>query len=439
MIMEIRAFITKANTIIINNFISPIRLKDSRFLQPTVLFGSMILSMGINFLSSIVTARALGPTNYGDLRYVQTVWSLLALIITFGYFYSGSRALVLEKDLQKCREISGMIIFVSLIMGMVIFLVIILMAHPLDMIFHVNLAVLIAQMAPLIIILPLSQALPLILQSTNQIYLLSIFTGIPSALYLVSILLLSWIKQVSISSVLLSQQLTTLIVILVILIYTKPSLASMKFWWSEARRHNKTYGFPVYLGALVGVGSTYLNYLAVSYWVDNTAIGFFSLASALVTPLSLIPNAIATSNFRSFASRSKISDKVFLATVILCFASLAIAFVFFGSPISWIYTSKFVEVGPMARALAFGAILLGFGDLFNRFLGAHGKGKPIQNAAYANGIATIACVFIFVPLWGVWGAILATLIPNGIYFFLLFFKYRTFSHQITAQEIGGKN
>lgn len=435
--MEIRALITKANAFFVNDFILAIRSKDSHILQPIALFGSMVLSMVLTFVSSIITARALGPNNYGDLKYIQTVWSLLTLVITFGYFHSASRVLVLENDLQKSREISGTIIFLSLIMGMIICLVIVVMAYPLDYLFHANVAKIMVPLAPLILIIPLGQSLPLVLQSTNQIYLLAILNGTPSFFYIVTIMVLSRIKYISTSSVLLSQQLTMLIVIIFIVIYMKPSLNSIKYWWSEIKTHHKTYGFPVYRGALAALGTGYLNRLGISYWVDNTAIGFFSLASSLVEPLKLLPNAIATSSFRNFATRQRISKKILLATIFVSFASLLVAIIFFGAPLSWIYTTKFNEVGPMAKALALGAIFHGFGDLFNRFLGAHGKGRSLQNAAYANGIANVAGIFIFVPLLGAWGAVLTAIIASGIYFLQMFLSYRAFSQENNSQQIEG--
>jgi O-antigen/teichoic acid export membrane protein len=428
--MEIREFYAKAKYIIVNDFILAIRTKNPHAIQPIALFGSMVLSMGLTFLSSIIAARLLGPSNYGDYKYIQTVWSLLTLVITFGYFYSGSRVLVLERDIQKCREISGTIILVSLIMGLIICLVIVLIAYPLDNIFHANVAKTMAQLAPLILVIPLSQSLPLILQSTNQIYLLAIFIGTPSILFLVSILVLSEINQITTSSVLFSQQLSSLIAIIFVLSYIKPSVKSVKLWWGEINKQHKTYGFPVYRGALAGIGTTYITYLSISYWVDNTAMGYFSLASSLVVPLQLLPNAIATSSFRSFASKPRISNKILLATLLISIASLAVSIIFFGAPLSWIYTTKFNEVGPMARVLGLAAIFIGFGDLFNRFLGAHGEGKSIQNAAYANGAASVVCTLIFVPLFGAWGAVLTMIIANGIYFLLLFLSYRTYSHKI---------
>lgn len=432
--MEIKSYLDKSTLAFVNDFILTIRSKDSKTLHPIVLFGSMVLSMGLNFISSILTARFLGPGNYGDLKYIHTVWSLLVLVITFGYFYSGSRTLVLESDINKGREISGTIILISLIMGIIICIVIALISYPMDYLFHVNVAKFMAPMSPLILILPLSQSLYLILQSTNQIYLLAFFTATPSTLYIISIFILSAMKRITTISVLLSQQLTLLIVIVFILVCIKPSLQSVKYWWREINKHHKTYGLPVYRGALVALGTGYVNRLGISYWVDNTAIGFFSLASSLNEPLKLLPNAIATSSFRSFASRPSISMKILLATIFLSILSLIAAFFFFGVPLSLIYTTRFSEVGPMARALGLGAIFVGFGDLFNRFLGAHGKGKSLQNAAIANGVANVAGILIFVPLLGAWGAVITAIIAGGIYLLQMLLSYRAFSHGNISDE-----
>ena len=397
-----------------------------------VLFGSMVLSMGLTFVSSVITARLLGPVNYGDLKYIQTVWSLMTLFGTFGLFYSGSRVLVLEGGVGEFRRIAGTMLFISIVIGVLICLATMMLAYPLDHLFRVDAARIMVPLAPLMVALPLSQSLPLILQSTNQIYVLSVFMSVPSVIYMLLVWLLAATGQISTGAVLLAQQLASVVVIVGVVIFIKPSMRSMDIWWREIKRHHRTYGLPVYRGGLASTGTDYLNRLAISYWVDNRAIGFFSLATSLVEPLKLLPNAIATSSFRSFATRQRISGRVFMATVVFSVVSFALAIAFFGKPLSWIYTTRFNEVGPMARALAVGAILGGFGDLFNRFLGAHGRGRSLQNAAYANGIANVAGIVVLVPLFGAWGAVTSAIVAACVYFVKMYVSYRRFKPTAVA-------
>jgi O-antigen/teichoic acid export membrane protein len=399
-------------------------LKDTRFRQSTMLLVAMVLGMGINFIASIVTARALGPENFGDVKFIQTIWGLLAVLSTFGYFQSGSRILAVETEPKNIREINGTILFVSFLIGICLSIITAAMAYPIDSFFHTHVSREMLILSPWVFVLSVQAALMLILQGVNRIYLLSVLNAIPVLLYLISIFILSSLKLISTLSVLLATQITFLVVIVVIVFWVRPSFKSMKHWWDVIRKNNKTYGGPVYLGSLATIATSYINRLAISYWVDNTSIGFYSLASNLTEPLKLLPNSVATSSFRSFAQQKKISSKIILATVGFTVVALGAALIFFGQPLSWIYTKNFAPVSAMARALSIAAILVGFGDFFNRFLGAHGKGKELRNAAYLVGAVNVAGFFLLVPRWGVWGLIVTAILAGFIYLIFIYGYYR---------------
>jgi glycosyltransferase involved in cell wall biosynthesis len=264
----------------------------------------------------------------------------------------------------------------------------------------------------------------LILQGSNQIYMLSLLTAIPTLLYLFAIIILSRLHLISANIVLLTSQSSYLVVIFFVVMWLRPSFKSTGHWWKAIREQNKTYGMPVYRGSLANVASSYLGRLAISYWADNTAIGFYSLANSLTDPLKLIPNAVATSSFRSFANQKSVSKRVFIATLGFSILTLLAALLFFGEPLSWVYTKGFAPVGSMARALSVGAIMVGFGDFFNRFLGAHGKGNVLQNVAYIVGGVEVAGLLLFVPLWGAWGAIITSVLAGATYFLFMYGYYR---------------
>lgn len=424
--MEIKAAIKKAQNLLTRENLTNLGSGNSKLLQSSILFGSMIVTMGLSFVTSIIVARNLEPTLFGDLKFIQIVWSLLAVIITLGYFHSGSRVLVIENDPQSLREITGAILTVSIVMGVIICLISIILANPIDQIFNSQVSTIMIAVAPFGIIIPLTVALPLILQSTNKIYTLSLFNSLPSIFYLLCLLVLAGINKVTVTSVIVTQQVTTLVVIIYVIIVLKPSLIKIRYWFSEIRKQNKTYGGPVYRGSLANVASSYVNRLALSYWVDNTAIGFFSLATSLVEPLKFIPTAVATSSFRGFASQQKISRKVILATAIFTLLAFVAAFIFFGTPFSWFYPESFSEVGTIARILSFGAVMHGFGDLFNRFLGAHGKGKELMSAAYIVGVVNVVGFLVLVPAFGTWGAVATLVLAGGSYFLFTFIFYRKF-------------
>lgn len=340
------------------------------------------------------------------------------------FFHSGGRILAIEEEPENIREIVGTILLVSFIIGICLSIFSAIISKPIDGFFKTNLSRDMILLAPFVFVLSIHAALLLILQGINRIYLLSILNVIPVLFYLLSIFILSNLQLISIVTVLFSTQISYLVVIIFIIVWLQPSFKSTMRWWPVIRENNKTYGGPVYKGSLANVATSYINRLAIAYWVDNTSIGFYSLASSLTEPLKLIPNAVATSSFRSFAKQRKISPKIIFVTIGFSMVTLSIALLFFGQPLSWVYTKNFAPVGALARALSAAAILIGFGDFFNRFLGAHGKGKELRDAAYLMGGVNVVGFLLLVPRWGVWGLVLTSIFAGIAYFLFIFGHYR---------------
>ncbi len=402
---------------------------NTRAAQSATLFASMIGSMGASFLSSLITARVLGPAYYGDVKFIQTLWALLTLLAMAGYQYTGSLVLLQQKDPDSQREILGSIILGVVAIGCVIGLFCALAAYPIDWIFRTNLAKVLIMMSPFGIVLPLQAALLVAYQSTNQIYRLALLNTLPPALYFLSVLVLpqAWI---SIGAIVFLQQITMLIVVVGLILASKPRFASIGKWSGETRKLHRDYGWPIYIGSIAAVATGYLNRLAISFWVDNQAVGFYSLAVTLTDPLKLVPNAVGTSSFREFANQHRISTKVTLATIVTALLAFGAAFVFLGEPLSWLYTKDFAAVSPMARIIAFGAVLYGFGDFYNRFMGAHGKGAVLRNTSLVVGIVNVVGFFILVPLWGAWGAILANVTVGFVYPVVMYWNYHRYTRSL---------
>jgi O-antigen/teichoic acid export membrane protein len=395
--------------------------------QSLILFSSLIGAMGLSFIGSILTSRILGPAHFGDLKFIQTLWLLLSLLCTFGLFQAGSRVLLLETDESSAKQIIGVILLIALIMGVAIGLITVIIAHPIDLLFHTQLSFTILMLAPLIIGLPLRDALCLIFQSTNQISLLSGITFFPPLFFLVGVFVVSRFMVLSAGMILGIQQVTLLGVILVVIIIIRPRFGSFRNLSQKFKAENKRFGLSIYTGSLAAVATSYINSLAISYWVDNTSIGFFSLASTLTEPLKLIPNAAATSSYKSFLSQKKVPKLLLMVTFIASFCSFFAAWWFFGKPLLWFYSADFSTVGSMARIMALGSIAFGFGDLFNRFLGAHGLGEKIRNVAYKYGLVNVMGFLFLTPLIGVNGAVITSVLSSFTYLIFMFLSYKRFT------------
>jgi O-antigen/teichoic acid export membrane protein len=288
-----------------DNFNSSSEVKNRGF-QSMILFSAWVGAMGLNLLGSILTTRILGPASYGDYKFVQTLWAFLNVLISFGFLQSGGRVILLEKEPTAVKQAIGVVLVLALTMGFALGIITLIIAYPVDLLFHTKVALILITLSPLVIGFTLSDALELILQSTNQINLLAALEIFPSVLYVVCVYTISKLTLLNAGITLAIQLVTYVGVIFMIIILLKPRIGMFRDYIKKIREQNKKYGFPIYTGSIATLATTYINRLSISYWVGNTSMGFFSLASTITDPLKFIPNAAGISSFKSFEKQDKI-------------------------------------------------------------------------------------------------------------------------------------
>jgi O-antigen/teichoic acid export membrane protein len=180
----------------------------------------------------------------------------------------------------------------------------------------------------------------------------------------------------------------------------------------------------VYVGILANVATGHLAVLSIAFFVDTTSLGFYTLALTLATPLSMVPNTIGTTLFKRFASSATIPPLVSWFTFGITIAALGIFLVSVKMVLLFLYSGDYLPAASLAYLIAIGCTFHGLGDFYNRFLGAHGKGKELRNSALLQGAWNLVGFTALVHLGGVAGAAVARAISGAIYFSALFFYYQ---------------
>ncbi|GAA6255987.1 hypothetical protein F070042J6_18390 [Bacteroides sp. f07] len=218
------------------------------------------------------------------------------------------------------------------------------------------------------------------------------------------------------------------VVILIILIWkNSPSFSNLKKSLKILYKENKKYGLEVYYGSLANVSVQYVAGISLGLYASNNVnVGFYTLALTVTSPLAMLPNVIGTTYFKQFASQSTISRKIIVGTIGMSLLSL-LGFILLIFPIvDILYDESYQSVAVYACFLAVGSMMQGLGDVFNRFLGAHGKGKPIRNVAWISGGIAIVGYILGVYVFGLYGAIATRIISSVSYFLAIFIYYRQF-------------
>lgn len=386
------------------------------------LYSVNLIALPLTLITSILLARYLGPEKYGNYKFIINLCSLFAVIVNVGLFQSASRALLLNNDEKKGSEIYGATMFLTLLLSLIMSIGIGLTA-----IFYGDAET----KSGLITILPFAfvflfiRITDVILRADNKIKLLSQFKISSPLLYLLATVLLFFlINSYSVNHVILGYVFSQIICVIYLISRLKVSFGNIKSHLHELWSLNKSYGFHVYIGSLFSIGVSYLNPVLVGLFSSNNiGVGFYSIAIAITSPLSMIPVTVATVFYRDFTNKSSVPKKVLLATIGLSIAALLLLCVIAKPFVNVFYGNEYDMVIPLTLIASIGTLLYGFGDFYNYFFSANGKGKLIRNTSIIVGTGTLLTNLLLVPNHGAYGAAFAKVAGGLIYFATMLVYY----------------
>ena len=365
------------------------------------------------------------PSTYGDVRYVNNIIAFFSGIFLFGYFVSGSRLLALAETKEEASRIKGALVS---ILGMTVLLLMVVLTicglvH--DYYLHK------AYYSLFYVVLPVCSSTLLLnyintsSQGDNSIPTIAAARLFPQLVYLiVAFFIYKYCGATSERMLLLQNGLYT--VILAILIFkNSPKFSRLKESFKKLNAENKRYGLQVYWGSLANVSVQYIAGVSLGiFGADNTEVGFYTLALTVTSPLMMLPNVIGTTYFKQFAHQELIPRKVLWGTYLMSVITLIAFCILIYPVVDILYNTSYVDVAFYASVMAIGFTLHGLGDVYNRFLGAHGLGAYLRNAAFVSGGVALVGYTVGIYYGGIMAAIVTRILSSSIYFLMMFLYYR---------------
>ena len=390
-------------------------------IQVIGLYVSTLLGSFLGLVTSIVNTHFLSESDYGDVRYVQNLITLLASLLLFGYFLSGSRLLALSNDEKRSRSIRGAMVVVLVICAVILFLGtfsagLIHREPTLRHLFFMSL--------PICFYPLLMNYINTTAQGDSHIGRLSISRVLPALLY-VPLAYFIYSKWGASSGLMVVLQWGVYCLVLIsVLVTTRPSFRNLKPVFADLQSENRSYGIQLYYGSLAMVATNYLAGIMLGVFNDdNVNVGYYTLALTLTNPLSYLPGIIGTAYFKQFVNEPRIPSKVFRGTLFITIVSCLCFIALVRFVVRWIYPESYAMVGTYASWMAVGFSVHGLGDMVNRFLGSHGEGRSIRNSSYACGVFKIFGFVVLVWLWDIEGALLTNVVSSCVYSMVLFYYY----------------
>ncbi|MFD0799543.1 lipopolysaccharide biosynthesis protein [Maribacter chungangensis] len=400
-------------------------IKNSRS-KMVIMYGSSIAGILLGFLISVLHTKLLGAEKFGDFKFIETVVRFIGSLVSVGFFISLTRLLAINDDRIKERKYVGLFTIVFLIISLIGIILILLFSfiepyffgHGLSIIFRKYFFVVSAVIGQL--------ALNEILKGMHKINYLVIFNVIPGTVYVIILYFLSFYLTIGVEFILFLYYLLIFLAVVVAILYLKPKFNFDKKMYRTLLVENKHNGRPIYYGSLAGVATTHIAGFSISYYLTNTEVGFYMLALTVCSPILIVPSVLGTIYFKEFVHLKSIPRKVLGFSFLFTCIALIIFYLLIETVVVYVYGDSFLPVSVMSKYLIFGFILHGLGDLFNRFLGAKGKGKLLRNAAFLVGVVNVIGYTVFISLFDINGAILTKILASCLYMSVMIYYYFNF-------------
>ena len=206
----------------------------------------------------------------------------------------------------------------------------------------------------------------------------------------------------------------------------KPIFNNIGLYTKEIIQKNREYGWHYYTGAIANQTTFKLDELFITYFVNVSQLGFYTLANMICSPMSIMSGAISKSMFKKMASLEKIPRKLFIYNsfwLVVCVLGLYLIGEYI---VSFLFGAEYGEVALLIIPLSIAHFFQGLSAPF-AFLSAKSMGKEIRNVAFAEGAVNVIGNIILVPLHGVYGAIIASILARFVHYICLAYYYRNYT------------
>lgn len=376
-----------------------------------------MLGLGLKYATILyLSSKLLNPTEFGMFSLFLIMLNFVYLFIGFGIIDTGM--FLISKDNNK--ELTGATLILTLIIC-IFFTLILMLALYYYGFEHYR----------LISILSIGYLLNLFVKRISiglhekfTMYYFEFF------MYLLTFLLILFFAN-SISSTIILYSMSMLIVSIFFLVTLKLKLSNLGENILLLIKHIKSYGLKVHLSQIVAMGTYDFDKLMLKYIYGFASVGVYNLALTFIMPVKLFSDSISEIMFKDFAKQKKIKKEVFLLNLgVSLFFSLILTLIGY-SLIYYFYEATYHEILSYIYLLPILAILSSIYVPINNFFSAKGLGKLKLINALVLAVFNIIFNFIFIPNYGVFGAILATIAAltiNNIMFIYQYKKYINLNH-----------
>ena len=386
------------------------RVLRSRILQQAALFtGSNVLVSGIGLVVKVLLARSLAPEDFGAYSFAVSFLLFAALFFDFGIFLPAARLAALAQGAES-RQVIGSALLLYVPVAAVFGATIVGLSFGVDAWFNVEVGDALLVAAPLALAYPLAHLSVPLAQGLDRLNASSASAAVGHVLFLGAVVILVYADSVDVTVVLALRGVSLLVSGAILVAWLRPSFTRARLHARRLLRDARSYGFQVYVGRVLSVGTYQMDVLMLAVYADPASVGYYALAGALAYALGLPVLGMATALFPRMATADVLEARwIVLSAAIgaVMFAGAALAA---GPLIALVFPPGYAPVAALVLPLVAAEAVRGVTSMYNAYLSAHGMGRELRNAALVLTGSNVALNVALIPPFGASGAAWASLL-----------------------------
>lgn len=380
-----------------------------------IIFGR-IIQMVLSFIVSIITARYLGPGNYGVLNYAMAYVAFFTSLCTLGI-----NSIIVKEFIDKPQD-QGVVIGTTLLLRII--------SSLLSSLMIVLIVAIVDKGEPITIIVSALCGLSLVFQvfdTFNYWFQARYQSKITAFATLVAYVLTSTYKIVLLilgKDIFWFAFATSFdyicVAILLLYAYKKNNGPKLKVSLKKGKSLlSRSYHY-ILSGMMVAIyGQT--DKLMLKQMMDSTNVGYYSLASSVnsiwVFVLAAIIESMVPTIMRYYKEDNKEAfkkkNRQLYAMVIYISAIVAICFLFFGEwAIILVYGEAYAPAADILKIIAWYTVFSYLGVARDSWIVCENKQKYLKYMYFSAAVMNVVLNYFMIPIWGSQGAAIASLITQ---------------------------
>ena len=384
------------------------------FANTSWLFFERFIRLSISFIVSIFVVRYLGPKDFGLYSYVLSFAMLFAAFSSLGLESISTRETV--KYPERRDEINGTVFFLRLAGGIIAIIVI-----------GVTLAIIHEETYTSILILIFSASF--IFQSFTAIEYY--FRGMVKAKYNAYALSASVILSSALKILFIIQKASLLYFVIaaaaeyvflaagLVIVYRQNNLSIFSWKYSKVLASSLLKdSWPLALSGIVVMIYMRIDQVMIKNLLGDEAVGYYSAAVRISEAWYFIPVTLCNAIFPAIVNAKNISEEFYNNRMqklydLLTWLAIAIAVLvtFFSSQIiNLLFGKEFSSASPVLTIYIWAGVAVFLGVASSQYLINENMTKLSFVRSFAGMIINVVLNYIFIPLYGIVGSAVATLI-----------------------------